>query len=323
MRTEKELLIASKEFASENRWLSWWHLVSTVSVLGALLAIAVSDLFWMARVTSSCVAGLVAVRLFVVYHDCQHGAILRHSPIGAGLMWLYGLIALTPPSVWNRSHDHHHKNNSKSFGANVGSYPIMTTHAYASASLVERFVYAAVRHPLNMALGYLTVFFWGMSLYPFLLSPARHYDGALAIVLHGGVIWYLSTFGWDVVVLGMLFPLLVASSLGAYLFYAQHNFPAARLKPRADWTLVDAALHSSSFMTMGPLMNWLTGNIGYHHVHHLNARIPFYRLPETMAALQELQSPGRTSLKPRDIAACLRLKLWCPERDRLVDFNGL
>ena len=70
-------------------------------------------------------------------------------------------------------------------------------------------------------------------------------------------------------------------------------------------------------------MNWFTGNIGYHHVHHLNARIPFYRLPEAMAALEELQSPGTTSLNPRDIAACLRLKLWSPEEGRFVGFKGL
>ena len=75
-------------------------------------------------------------------------------------------------------------------------------------------------------------------------------------------------------------------------------------------------------MTMGPVMHWFTGNIGYHHVHHLNARIPFYRLPEAMAALEELQSPGTTSLKPRDIIACLRLKLWSPEKAKLVTFTG-
>ena len=82
-------------------------------------------------------------------------------------------------------------------------------------------------------------------------------------------------------------------------------------------------MHSSSFIAMGPLMNWFTGNIGYHHVHHLNARIPFYRLREAMAALEELQSPGTTSLHPQDIAACLRLKLWDPEEKRLVGFSGI
>jgi hypothetical protein len=105
------------------------------------------------------------------------------------------------------------------------------------------------------------------------------------------------------------------------LFYAQHNFPGARFPNRAGWDYVAAALDSSSYLRMNPVMHWLTGNIGYHHVHHLNARIPFYRLPEAMAGIEELQSPGTTSLHPCDIYRCLRLKLWDPERERLVSFQ--
>ena len=85
---------------------------------------------------------------------------------------------------------------------------------------------------------------------------------------------------------------------------------------------MQAALHSSSFIKMGPIMRWLTGNIGFHHVHHLNARIPFYRLPEAMAALDELQSPGSTSLWPRDVVSCFRLKLWDIKQERFVPFKS-
>lgn len=322
MRSAKELLIASREFAREDRRLSLWHLWSTLAVLLGLLAVAVSELPLALRGVSSVIAGLVYVRMFIIYHDYQHGAILRESWVGGCLMTCFGIFTLNPPSVWNRSHEHHHKNNSKVFGANVGSYPIMTTSAYASASTAQRLAYAATRHPLTMIFGYFTVFFWSMSLRPFLLHPKLHFDGALAVLLHVGVLCYLATLGFDVVVLGMLVPFLIASALGAYLFYAQHNFPSVKLRERSEWSHVDAALHSSSFMKMGPVMNWFTGNIGYHHVHHLNARIPFYRLPEAMAALEELQSPGTTSLKLRDIAACLRLKLWSPEQDRLVGFRA-
>lgn len=322
MRSEKELLVASKEFASEFRWLSWWHLWSTLGVLICLVAIAVSNLPWGLRLAASVVAGLVGVRLFIIYHDYQHGAILGDSWMANFVMTLYGVIALNPPSVWNRSHDHHHKHNSKTFGANIGSYPIMTTHAYASASSAERFAYAVSRHPLTIALGYFTVFLWGMCLRPFLQNPKRHFDGGLAILVNVGLTASLAIAGLDVMLLGMIVPLMVAAALGAYLFYAQHNYPAAKLKPRSEWSHVEAALHSSCFIMMGPAMSWLTGNIGYHHVHHLNARIPFYRLPEAMAALKELQSPGTSSLNPGDIAACLRLKLWSPDEDRFVGFGG-
>lgn len=321
MRSAKELLVASKDFATENRWLSWWHVWSTLGLIVGLIAVTVSAAPLAIRVVASVVAGLGCVRMFIIYHDFQHGAILRDSRLGGALMGLYGLFVLNPPSVWVESHDHHHRNNSQSFGTNVGSFPIMTTDAYASATTSERLAYAVSRHPLTIGFGYLTVFLWRMSLQPFLMNPRRHWDGGLAVLLHCGVLYFMATQGVEVLLLGMILPLFVASALGAYFFYAQHNYPAAKLKDQADWSHVDAALHASSFMVMGPVMNWFTGNIGYHHVHHLNARIPFYRLPEAMAALEELQSPGRTSLNPRDIVACLRLKLWSPEEDRFVGFQ--
>ncbi len=318
MRTAKELLIASKAFAHEKRWLSWWHLLSTLAVLAGLFAVAISPLPWGLRLVSSLLLGLVEIRLFVIYHDYQHGAILRHAPLVGPILSLFGWIVLNPRSVWNRSHDHHHKNNSKIVVPNVGSYPIMTTHGFGQATYLQRAVYLAARHPCTMVLGYLTVFLWGMCLRPLARSPRRHLDAALAIAVHGGLLAYLLTRGIDAAVFGLVLPMGVASSLGAYLFYAQHNFPEARLRQRAEWSHVDAALRASSYIAMGPVMNWFTGNIGFHHVHHLNARIPFYRLPEAMRALEELQSPGTTRLQPAAMVACLRLKLWDPEQDQLV-----
>jgi len=111
--------------------------------------------------------------------------------------------------------------------------------------------------------------------------------------------------------------------VGSYLFYAQHNFPAARYQEGGAFDFVEAALTSSSYIPMNPLMRWFTANIGYHHVHHLNAHIPFYRLPEAMAKLPELQSPAMTYLWPTEIYRCLRLKLWDPEKQRLVRYSGL
>jgi len=121
--------------------------------------------------------------------------------------------------------------------------------------------------------------------------------------------------------LGLLMPMAIITCLGSYLFYAQHNFPGVIRRDGSDWDHVHAALCSSSYMKMGPVMNWFTGNIGYHHVHHLNAKIPFYRLPEAMAGLEELQTPVVTTLTLRDIVGCLRLKLWDPEQSRLVTFR--
>jgi omega-6 fatty acid desaturase (delta-12 desaturase) len=152
--------------------------------------------------------------------------------------------------------------------------------------------------------------------------PREHWDAGLALVLQAAVIVGLALWSPGVLVLTFLVPLLAGSALGAYLFYAQHNFPEVEFQSPDDWDYVFAALKSSSYMKMNPVMQWFTENIGYHHVHHLNAHIPFYRLPEAMAGLEELQTPCTTSLNPRAIYRCLRLKLWDPKQGRLVSFAG-
>ncbi len=322
MRTHKELLIATRPFAQERPALSWWHVVSTLAVAGLLLAIIRSEWPLLLRVPASVMLGLVIVRLFVLYHDHQHGAILAGSRIADWLMRAIGLLILSPSSGWKRSHDHHHAHNSKLSGPNVGSFPLMTTDEYRNASRRERIEYAFVRHPLSILCGYATVFFYGMCVRPLLANPRRHLDGALAIICHASLLIWLGLQEVDDLWLAALIPCSIASCIGAYLFYAQHNFPQAAIQPVTEWNYVAAALSSSSYIPMGRVMRWMTANIGYHHVHHLNSRIPFYRLPEAMAALPELQSPRTVTLHPRDIAACLKLRLWDPVAGRLVTWSG-
>ena len=182
-------------------------------------------------------------------------------------------------------------------------------------------MYKMVRHPLTILGAYFTIFMLGMSISPFLRAPKKHWDSALAVVLNfaiGGLI--IATVGFEAFFFVWFMPLAVAMMAGAYLFYAQHNFPDIDVQPRQTWTYGKAALESSSYMKTGPIMRWFTGNIGYHHVHHLNSMIPFYRLPEAMAGIPELQNPGTTSLSPKDIVACFRLKLWDPESGEMVGY---
>ncbi len=294
---------------------------STVAVLGGVMVLLCSELPWLVRLPFSIVAGLTMIRLFVLFHDHQHRAILSNSRFADLLMLVFGLFTLNPPSVWKRSHDHHHANNSKSFGPNVGSYPLWTVDVYEQASTRQQIGYALTRHPLTIAMGYVTVFFFGMSVRPLVANPQRHFDALLSIACHVGLLLWLGFDEIDDLWLAALIPFIVSSAVGAYLFFAQHNFPGVRLKIGRDWDYAFAALHSSSYIRMGRVMRWFTGNIGYHHVHHLNSRIPFYNLPKVMAAIEALQFPTTTSLHPRDIAACLRLKLWDPVADELVPWQ--
>jgi omega-6 fatty acid desaturase (delta-12 desaturase) len=323
MRTSVEIIKATRPFAREQKLRSWWNLLSTLTIFGSLLTVTCLPIPWLIRLPFSILAGLLLVRMFIIFHDYQHGTILRGSWVADVIMNLYGLMTLNPPGVWNHTHNTHHKNNCKVPGANIGTFPIMTTEDFAKATRAQRWSYRFARSPLIILFGYLTVFFYSLTLRSFVGSPKRHWDSGIALIFHLGVVGVIAvTLPLSVLLLTIILPWCIGAALGAYLFYAQHNFPDVQLQSDDKWDYTFAALKSSSFMTMSPLMHWFTGNIGYHHVHHLNARIPFYRLPEAMAALPELQSPGKTSLKPADIYRCLRLKLWDNQKKRMVGFGG-
>jgi omega-6 fatty acid desaturase (delta-12 desaturase) len=300
--------------------------VNTLVPLALALGVAGSaGLALPVRLAASVLAGLLTVRGFIVYHDVLHGALFRGhrawARLGRAFFSAYGVLVLTPPTVWRATHNYHHAHTAKLVGSHVGSYMMLTPALYARATPAQRWMYRLTRHPLNMLLGYLTIFGVGMCARPFVRAPRKHWDGALALVVHAALLAALVRgAGWGTAALVLVLPLAVACASGAYLFYAQHNFPGIEVQPRETWSYTRAALESSSFMRLGPVMNYFTGNIGYHHVHHLNPSIPFYRLPDAMAGVPELRSPRETTLRPRDVLACLRLKLWDPDRHEMVGY---
>lgn len=319
MRTGPELILATKPYASDVAARSWWALVSTVGLLALALAGTVWNAHLLAQLICSVLSGLLILRCFVIYHDQQHHAILPRSQLAEGLMRVFGVLMLSASSVWRSSHNHHHNHNSKLRGSHIGSFPVMTSAQFLKSSAKERSTYLAIRHPLTILFGYFTTFLYGMCVAPFLDDPREHYDCLVALIVHVaiGIGLYL-LLGWKGVVLTQTLPHFVTYAVGTYIFYAQHNFPDVSYNEKAGWTYEKAALESSSYLRTGPIMGWFTANIGYHHVHHLNHQIPFYRLPEVMAALPELQAPKVTSFHPREILRCLRLKVWDVDAQRMV-----
>jgi acyl-lipid omega-6 desaturase (Delta-12 desaturase) len=318
-RTGKELLLAIKPFAVDSTSRSWWYLLSTALLLAAAFGGTVINFHWAAKIACSIAAGFLMLRMFVIYHDQQHHAILPRSRVAEVLMRVYGILTLSPSSIWRSSHNHHHNHNSKLRGAHIGSFPIMTREQFERTPGGKRFKYLFMRHPLTILFGYVFIFLFGMCVYPFFNSPSKHYDSLIAFVLHVVIATLVTVFlGAQALLLLLLVPFSIAMAIGSYLFYAQHNFPDVTFSDNSGWTYEKAALTSSSFMKMNVLMAWLTANIGYHHVHHLNSRIPFYRLPEAMRALPELQDVKTTSLRPEDIWRCLRLKVWDVAAQRMV-----
>ncbi|MGR9086602.1 MAG: fatty acid desaturase family protein [Gammaproteobacteria bacterium] len=322
IRMGAELLKATRPFAVESVSKSWWCVGSTFALLLAALTGAGLAPWQPLRWVLSVLGALLMVRAFITFHDFMHGAILRHSPLARILFEVYGAFSLTPPRSWKESHNYHHGHVGQIAGSGIGSFPLMTTRMWRDASQAERIQYRVMRHPLTVLCAYATIFAFSICLQPLLVDPKKHWDSAMSLLAHFGLIAVLWGFGgFDMAFFVVLLPMTVASALGGYLFFAQHTYKRMIVLTPESWSFYKAAMKSSSYMKLNAIMQWFTGNIGFHHIHHLNVRIPFYRLPEAMAAIPELQSPATTSLAFWEIVQCFRSNLWDEDQQRMVTYR--
>lgn len=324
MSSQKHLILATKPFANEFRLKSWYYTISTLLLLTLALCASYFAPIIKLKIVASILSGLLLVRMFVIYHDHQHHSILHNSAVAKIIMNAFGLYILAPTSIWKRSHDFHHKHNSKLHVSDIGSFPTISKETYTELNSKQKFFYLLLRHPVNIFLGYITVFMFSFCINSAIKSTVKHWDCVLALLLHVGFGILLVIYGgWLSLFLTLIIPHTVACGLGSYLFYVQHNFPKISFKEKMDWKYENAAIESTSYFKMNFIMKWFTGSIGYHHVHHLNSRIPFYRLEETMNSIPELQNVHTTSFDLREMYACLKLKIWDSANNRMITLKEL
>lgn len=322
LQTDRDLFKATLPFGVESVKTSWLVVGSTFLMLLASLVAAAVVPVWPLRLGFSILSALLMVRAFIMYHDYMHNTVLSRSRAARWLFRLYAALALTPPRSWKNSHNYHHGHVGKIDAASVGAFATMSTDMWRDATPAARIAYRAERHPLTILAGYFTIFFLSVTLLPLLRNPTRHWDSLLVLLGHGtliSVLWIQG--GFDVAFFVVLLPMTIASMIGSFLFFAQHSFENMRVLPTETWTSRRAAMESSSYLKLNKVMSWFTGNIGYHHIHHLNVRIPFYRLPEAMDAIPELQSPVTVTLSLKNIRACFRCCLWDKELQRMVSYR--
>lgn len=324
LRSSKELILATKKYTIENRKKSWFETLLTIGIIFCLFFLLLIVEMIAIKIIIGIFLGIFYVRMFVIYHDYQHHAILQKSKIATIIMRCYGIFMLTPENIWKRSHDHHHAHNSKLVLNGIGSYPTITKKRFLALSKTEQNLYLINRHPITILLAYFTLFIYWLNVKSFWQSPQKHPDSFVSLLLHfttGGLLWYFLGFGTFMVI--WFLPFFVAFAMGAYLFYCQHNFPGAEFAENHDWQYDKAALRSTSYMKMSKVLQWATANIGFHHVHHLNSRIPFYNLPWAMEEMPELQNPPITTWSPVEIYNCFKLKLWDGENSKMIRMNEL
>jgi acyl-lipid omega-6 desaturase (Delta-12 desaturase) len=261
------------------------------------------------------------VRTFIVFHDCAHGSFLPSRRANAWLGVALGLLLYSPFVRWRHDHAVHHASSGDLDRRGVGDIRTLTVAEYVALPRRGRLGYRVTRNPLVMfALGPIVAMMIGPRIVargarPRMRRSVIMTDIALAVLV--GVICLLT--GWREYLLVFIPPALLAGSAGIWLFYVQHQFEGAYWQRTEDWTYPDAALRGSSHLKLPRVLRFFTGNIGLHHVHHLNARIPNYNLQFAHDENPIFHDVPTLSLW--DGLRAVRLKLWDEDRRRLVSFT--
>jgi acyl-lipid omega-6 desaturase (Delta-12 desaturase) len=260
------------------------------------------------------------VRTFIVFHDCGHGSMLPSKRGNAYLGALLGLFVLAPYGRWRHDHAVHHATSGDLERRGVGDVLTLTVAEYRARSPRGRLAYRLIRNPVVMfGLGPVFAMIVGPRLVargarPRMRNSVLATDAALAAVV-GGLCWLM---GWQQFLIVWAPSALLAGSVGIWLFYVQHQFEDAYWQDAAGWTYADAALRGSSYLKLPKVLQFFTGNIGLHHVHHLNARIPNYNLQAAHDNNPILHDVPTLSLW--DGLRAVTLKLWDEDSGKLVTF---
>jgi acyl-lipid omega-6 desaturase (Delta-12 desaturase) len=261
------------------------------------------------------------VRTFIIFHDCSHGSFLRSKRANAWLGAALGLLVFAPFARWKHDHAVHHATSGDLDRRGVGDVLTLTAREYRERSARGRLSYRLLRNPLVMfGLGPIVAMMIGPRIVsrearPRLRRSVIRTDVAL-FALVGGLCWLI---GWRSYLLVCVVPALIAGSIGIWLFYVQHQFEDAYWESGEDWSYAAAALRGSSFLRLPRPLRFCTGNIGYHHVHHLDARIPSYNLPRAHEQLPVFKDVPTLSIV--DAIRAVRLKLWEENDRRLITFR--
>lgn len=266
--------------------------------------------------------GALLVRLFTLQHDCGHGSLFTTQTMNNWVGRVLGIFTVTPYDSWRDSHSRHHANSGNLSHRGFGDIETMTVEEYHNSSKLVQLKYRIYRHPaflFGVGPAYMYFIRHRVPLAPANVSTywfsTMLTNVAIAVVFIGMMVWLgVGTFLW--IHLPMI---LVGASIGMWLFYVQHQFDETSWDNPPDWMREEAALHGSSFYDLPKPLMWISCNIGIHHVHHLNSRIPFHQLPKVMRDFPELKKLGRITFWQS--LSTIHLALWDEKARKLVSFR--
>ena len=296
-----------------------------LAALWALMWVSYSFGFWWLALLLAVPAAGFLMRLFMIQHDCGHGAFFRHRRANDWIGRVLGVLTLTPYDFWRRSHTIHHATSGNLARRGIGDIDTLTVREYLALSRWRRLKYRLYRHPavmfgvgpayLFILRNRLPIGFMRGGRAPWLSTMGTNLAAAVVVAV---LIWLIGVGPFLLVHLPIM---LLAAAMGVWLFYVQHQFEHTSWANGENWNLHEAALHGSSHYVLPGVLRWFTANIGIHHVHHLCSRIPYYRLPRVLRDYPELGQIGRLTLW--ESIKCVRLVLWDEHGKQLISFREM
>lgn len=308
--------------------LSLFQLITTSAPFFALLVVmvmATQGQYWLTLLLAIPTAGLL-VRLFIIQHDCGHGSYFRSRAANDFVGRALCVLTLTPYASWKQGHAAHHASNGNLDRRGRGDVEMLTVAEYQALSPLKRLGYRLYRNPFVMVLLGAPINFILLQRLP---TGAAFRDRAASRSIMLLNLSLVVVFGLPMLMIGVVpvlatyLPVMImASWIGNWLFYVQHQFEGTYWESDGDWNFHTAALQGGSYFKLPPVLQWFSGNIGLHHVHHLCSRVPNYRLQACLDSAPALDVIARR-ITLRESLGCWRLALWDEQRRLLVQFRDL
>jgi len=318
---------AVSKYSQPNLRTAIWQLVNTFVPYLALWVLMVRTVqlgysYWLTLALAAVAAGLL-VRIFIFFHDCCHGSFFASRRANTILGYVTGILTFTPYEDWRRAHAGHHATAGDLDRRGGGDVWTLTVEEYLAAPRLKQIAYRFFRHPLVMfGLGPAFVFFLAQR---FSHRGARKRERYSVIFTNLAILAIIGltslTIGFRAYALVQLPVMIIAGAIGVWLFYVQHQFEGVYWARHEVWDPMTAALEGSSYYKLPRLVQWFTGNIGLHHIHHVRPRIPNYNLQQCYAEV-----PAFQAVEPLTILSSLkslRMNLWDEKQQKLVSFRSL
>src|SRR5437016_2994486 len=313
------------EYQQPSAWRAAWQLVNTIggyTLLWALMHWSLSVSYWL-TLPLAVLAGGLLVRVFIIFHDCGHGSFFKSRLANDIVGFIAGMLTFTPYYHWRWEHALHHATSGHLDKRGTGDLWTLTVQEYLESSRWKRFAYRLARNPVIL---FVIAPVFVMLIKQRFPTPKANKRERHSVYSMNAAIFAMAAalalvFGIKAYLLIQLTALAVAGAAGFWLFYVQHQFEGVYWERGDEWDYASAALEGSSFYKLPKVLQWFSGNIGYHHIHHLSSRIPNYNLERCHKANLLFQQ-----VKPLTLFSSLkslRLRLWDEPRRKLVGYSHL